>query len=104
MYRVTTPDNVFTLPEDATSYKVIQISWKQGSRMLTKTIKDGIIPSGITVSGAVVSVMLTQEETKQFKAGELLVQVRALTNGGKALASKRFPIQVEAVNNEEILK
>lgn len=104
MYRVTTPEHTFTLPEDAANYEIIQITYKQGQTRLIKRYDDGILPEGMRISGKDVTLMLTQEETKKFRKGELLVQVRALTPAGKAYASTRFPIEVEEVNNEEILR
>ena len=104
MYRVTTPEHVFTLPEDSSAYAVIQITYKQGSKKLVKLCRGGEVPSGVSISGSTVVVTLTQEETKQFSAREALVQVRVLTQGGKALASKRFPVEIEEVNSEDILK
>lgn len=103
MYRVTTPENVFTLPENASAYAVIQIAYKQRSEKLVKVCRDGGTAPGVSISGAVVTVTLTQEETKKFKAGEATVQVRVLTQSGRALASKRFPITFEEVNSEDIL-
>ena len=104
MYRVTTPEHVFKLPEDASVYEVIQITYKQGSTKLVKLCDDGSVPSGVRIIDDTVIVTLTQAETKKFRRGELTVQVRALKNNGKAYASTRFPIAVEEVNNEEILK
>ena len=103
MYRVTTPQHVFTMPEDASVYDVIQITYKQGSTKLVKVCDDGVAPEGVRITGDTVTVTLTQAETKKFKRGDLTVQVRALKNNGKAYASKRFPIEVEDVNNEDIL-
>ena len=105
MYRVTTPEHTFTLPQNASAYDVIQITYKQGATKITKTCEDGVTPQGVTIDGKNVVVMLTQAETKKFRAGgALTVQVRALTLGGKAYASDRFPIEVKEVNNEEILR
>lgn len=104
MYRVTTPEHVFKLPEDASVYDVIQITYKQGGTKLVKACDDGIIPSGVRIIDDTIIVTLTQQETRKFRKGELTVQVRALKNNGKAYASTRFPITVEEVNNEEILK
>lgn len=104
MYRVTTPEHVFTLPEDSSAYSVIQIAYKQRSKKLTKTCRGDDVPTGVVVSGNTVTVDLTQEETKQFGAGECSVQVRVLTTGGKAYASDKFYFDIADVNNEEILK
>lgn len=104
MYRVTTPEHTFTLPELISSYKVVQIAYRQGSLKFTKTYEDGEASSGMSISGNTVIVSLTQEETKRFKKGEASVQVRALTSNDKAVASKQFPFTIEDVNNEDILR
>ena len=103
MYRVTTPEHVFKLPENASEYDVIQIAYKQGGTKLVKTYENGSAPDGITIDGDTVTVILTQAETKRFRRGTLRVQVRALKNNGRAYASVRFPIEVEEVNDEGIL-
>lgn len=103
MYRVTTPEHVFKLPEDASVYDAIQITYKQGSTKLIKLYDNGVIPEGVSITGDTIIVTLTQSETKKFKKGELTVQIRALKKNGKAYASKRFPITVEDVNSEDIL-
>lgn len=104
MYRLTTPEHTFTLPENVSDYKVVQVAYKQSSTKFTKTYADGEASSGMSVSGKTVIITLTQEETKKFKKGEASVQVRALTMADKAVASKQFTFTVEDVNNEDILK
>ena len=104
MYRVTTPEHTFTLPEPISSYKVVQIAYRQSAFKFAKTYADGEASSGMSISGNTVIVSLTQEETKKFKKGEASVQVRALTSNDKAVASKQFTFTIEDVNNEDILK
>lgn len=104
MYRVTTPEHTFTLPESISSYKVVQIAYRQSSFKLVKTYEDGEASSGMSISGNIVIVSLTQEETKKFKKGDASVQVRALTSNDKAVASKQFLFTIEDVNNEDILR
>lgn len=104
MYRVTTPEHTFTLPESISNYKVVQVAYKQSAFKLVKTYADGEASSGMSISGDTVIVTLTQEETKKFKKGDASVQVRALTTCDRAVASKHFPFTIEDVNNEDILK
>lgn len=104
MYRATTPEHTFTLPEAVDNYKVVQVAYRQNSVKFAKTYANGESSSGMSVSGATVIITLTQDETKRFKVGEASVQVRALTQADKAVASKRFTFTVEDVNNEDILK
>lgn len=104
MYRVTTPEHTFTLPEAVSSYKVVQVAYRQGSTKFVKAYADGETSPGMYVNGNTVAITLTQEETKKFKKGEASVQVRALTQTDTAVASKQFTFTVEDVNNEDILK
>lgn len=103
MYRATTPTHTYTLPEDTSSYSEIQVTYKQGSRTIVKHYKDGVTPSGMTLSGNNVIIVLTQQETAQFDKGPASSHVRVLTTGGKVYASNKFNLQVQETNNEEIL-
>lgn len=103
MYRVTTPTHTFTLPIDTSECAAIQVTYKQGTKTLIKEYKDGALPSGMSFDEKDVIINLTQAETKAFSVGTVDVQVRALTNGGKAYASQHFNVSVNRVNNEDIL-
>lgn len=103
MYRVTTPTHTFTLPIDTSECNAIQVTYKQGCKILTKEYNDGVLPSGMTLDEKDVIINLTQTETKGFAVGTVDVQLRALTNGGKAYASQHFNVSVNRVNNEDIL-
>lgn len=103
MYRVTTPTHTFTLPIDTSECDAIQVTYKQGKASLTKEYNDGVLPSGMTLDEDTVVINLTQAETKAFSVGTVDVQVRVLTNSGKAYASQHFNVSVNRVNNEEIL-
>lgn len=103
MYRLTTPEHTFTLPENASNYDVIQITYKQGQLKLVKQKDETSTSEGMTINGKNVVVALTQAETKKFKKGTATVQLRALSTLGKAYASSMFTFTVEEVNNEDIL-
>ena len=103
MYRVTTPTHTFKLPIDTSEFAEIQITYKQGNVSLIKHYQDGTLPSGMSLNEKYVVILLTQEETKQFKIGPVKVQVRALTNSGRAFASQMFKVNADEVLNEEIL-
>ncbi len=102
-YRITTPTHTFILPFDTSECSVIQVTYKQDCRKMIKEYKDGILPDGMTLDEDCVIINLTQEETKAFRVGACEVQIRVLTNGGKAYASKIFKVGVTKVNNEDIL-
>lgn len=105
MYRVTTPTHTFTLPDTASDYEEIQITYKQRDVDIVKHYQDNTLPSGMSFDGQDVIVRLTQEETKQFKAGDKVsVQVRVLTQGADAYASKKFSVDVQPVLNDEVLE
>lgn len=103
-YKVTTPTNTFVLPFDTSECSVIQITYTQKKKQLKKQYENGQLPAGVTLDEKNVIVNLTQEETKCFEVGTVEAQVRVLTTGGKAYASKSFKIGVMKVNNEEVLK
>lgn len=102
-YRVTTPQHTFTLPFDTSECSVIQVSYTQGTAQLVKEYDHGTLPSGMILDEDTVIINFTQEETKRFKVGTVSAQVRVLTTGGKAYASKQFTVSVKAVNNDEVL-
>ena len=104
MYRATTAEHTFTMPEDTSVYDIIQITYKQRAKKLVKTLIEGREASGIMAVGDTVLVTLTQEETRRFSVGKATVQVRVLRSDGKAYASEEFIIDVKGVNNEDILQ
>ena len=109
MYRATTPIHSFTLPENADSYDEIQIAYKQTAVKkpavnLVKHYQDNTLPSGMTFDGKTVIITLTQEETKLFSKGNLIVHLRVLTTDSHVWATKKWTISVEESNNEDILE
>ena len=103
MYRATTPTHTFTLPQNANTYNVIQVAYRQKKVSLVKQYEDGTLPDGMTFDGKNVIITLTQEETKAFKSGVVEAQVRVLTSQGGAFASQIFNISIHDVINEEVL-
>lgn len=99
MIRATTPEHSFNLNTDASELSKIQITYTQdGVTKLTKTKSD------LTIDGTWVSLTLTQEETKLFKADDdIELQIRYKTESGKVMASKVVYISVERVLNDEVL-
>ena len=103
MYRATTPTHTFTLPENASTYDVIQVAYRQKGVSLVKQYEDNTAPSGMELDGKNVIITLTQEETKAFRSGVVEAQVRVLTSQGGAFASQIFNISIRDVINEEVL-
>lgn len=104
MFRGTTPTHTFTLPEQASSYAEIHITYKQCGAKVIKHAQDGVIPTGMSFNGKDVIIRLEQEETKIFNAGDFVsVQVRVLTAGGDSFASQIFKCRIDDVLNDEVL-
>lgn len=96
MIRGTTPTHTFTLPSTYanTSFSSLYITFKQGETVVEKKISD----AGVTKSGSLIIVKLTQTETLKFSANSLdfvRVQLRGKTNDGTVIASKIISISVE---------
>ena len=100
MIRATTPTHTFNIPIDANKIQKILVTYRQiGKNILEKTNAD------MVNKGNAWSVTLTQRETKMFMADtKVEVQVRALTTGGDALASKIFSVTVDRVLNDEVME
>lgn len=103
VYIGSTPIHHITLPEDATSYAGIEATYRQGGIGLTKYY-DGTLPSGMTLDGKVVTLTMSQQETKLFVKGKGTLQLRVLTNDGLVLPSQKWDIYFEHSNSEEILE
>lgn len=98
MKRATTPSHVFVLPVEADTVNKFLLTYAQnGKIILEKNAED------MAVSGREWSVVLTQEETRLFKADYANAQVRVLMNDGRSLASDIFRIYVGSVLNDEEL-
>lgn len=100
MIRATTPTHTFNIPVDADKIQKILVTYRQiGRNVLEKTNAD------MENDGNAWTVKFTQQETKMFTADiKVEVQVRVLTTGGDALASKIFSVPVERVLNDEVME
>ena len=100
MIRGTTPTHTFQLPFGTETIKTIQIAYAQnGNEKLTKGNAD------CTFEGNVVTCKLTQEDTFKFAHGECVeVQVRVLTLGNDALASRVMRVHCNECLSDEVLK
>ena len=77
----TTPTHTFTLPADlAGSVEKVRVVYAQGDKV--------ILAKDANIEGSEVFVELTQEETLKFSQKmRVEIQLRVLTDGGKALTS-----------------
>lgn len=100
MIRGTTPTHIFTLPFGIETIKTIQIIYAQnGAEKLTKSNAD------CTLEGNTVKIRLTQEDTFKFADDVCVeVQVRVLTTGGDALASRVMRVRCHDCLSDEVLE
>lgn len=88
-----------TLPENASEYSKILVTFSQGKTKLID--KD---ETELQLSGRNVEVHLTQEETKLFKApSEALLQVRCFKSIYNAPGSRIWVVDVYPALNDEVL-
>lgn len=99
MIRGTTPPIEINLPNDASNYKEIVCTFKQGGKIvIEKKLSD------MTVEGQKLSFRLTQEETLGLSASEyVVIQIRAVTTDDRALATWMSMTSVQDVLNEKVL-
>lgn len=99
MIRGTTPTHIFTLPFGTEIIKTIQVIYAQsGVEKLTKSNGDCVF------EGNTVTTKLTQEDTFVFADGECVeVQVRVLTMGNDALASRVMRVHCNECLSDEVL-
>ena len=99
--RTSTPSYEITLPFDYTPYvEKFFATFVQGETRLVKTEAD--IGQSITVDGKVMTITLTQEETKQFSAGLVEFEIKLYTQNKRVVPSDTALIRFDPVLNEEI--
>lgn len=108
MYRATTPTHKFVFKNlNPETFQILNIYYaQQGVEVLKKEKKDCSFYSKEVEDGIiyVAYVILTQEETKLFKPKlNVKIQLRALTEDARALASEEYEVPVFNVINDEVL-
>lgn len=99
MYRGTTP----TISLTVTGISDLQLhsaylTINQGRFSLEKTLDD------MTINTDVLTVTLTQEETLKFTGGlPAKIQLRCLTKGGVAYATKIITVQIEEILKDGVI-
>ena len=101
MTRGTTPTHTFTLPPQYTNtiFSSLFVTYKQNDVIVEKELND----TGVTRTGCLITVKLSQSETLKFSANNLeqaKVQLRAKTNDGTVLASKIMFVPIEDILKE----
>ena len=100
MVRGTTPTVTLTIPGvSLKQMKSIYVTIQQYSIKLTKKNGD---PS-LVIGDSTIEVHLSQEETLSFKSGIAEIQVRCLTQGGKAFATNICTVEVKSILLEEVI-
>lgn len=99
MYRGTTPTLKFTLPFEASTLTAAYISIEQNRRVIVeKSIED------CTLSGNIISVSLTQEETLKMGVSDRTeIQLRVRLVDGSALASQIFTVPTYRILKDGVI-
>lgn len=103
MFRVSTSEFVYELPEDL-EYTKVRVSFKQRTNVFAKElVVGGSVDSGIVAEGNTVVVSLTEEETATFRPGLAYTQIKVLAADERVLISDEFRIIVQATEDDTIM-
>lgn len=98
MRQGTTPTIQITINDiDLNEMQNIYVVFEQNGYILKKESSD------LDIEGNVISALLSQEETLNFKEGTCNIQLRMITKGGVAIASPVKTTKVYRVLNKEAI-
>lgn len=98
MFRGTTPTNTFSVDVDCTDAEKIYITYSQHKKTIVeKSIED------LTVTSDEISVVLTQEETLQFREGDVEIQIRVKFPDGKAMSCDIIKTTAKRILKEGVI-
>lgn len=98
MRQGTTPTIQITINDiDLNEMQNIYVVFEQNGYILKKESSD------LDIEGNAISVLLSQEETLNFKEGTCNIQLRMITKGGVAIASPIKTTKVYRVLNKEVI-
>lgn len=98
MRQGTTPTIQITINDiDLNEMQNIYVVFEQNGYILKKESND------LNIEGNIISVLLSQEETLNFKEGTCNIQLRMITKGGVAIASPIKTTKVYRVLNKEVI-
>ena len=98
MRQGTTPTIQITINDiDLNKMQNIYVIFEQNGYILKKESSD------LDIEGNIISVLLSQEETLNFKEGTCNIQLRMITKGGVAIASPIKTSKVYRVLNKEVI-
>ena len=99
MIQGTTPAHTFTVPIDTEIISNVRVTYAQSGEVVLTKEKDDC-----SIGNKTVTVKLTQEETFKFAHDiPVDIQVRILTTGGDALASRVERVPIREVLDGEVL-
>lgn len=85
-------------PEAPSGYSKILVTFSQGGNKLID-----LTENDVTLTSDTVEVKLTQAQTRLFKAGQAVMQIRCYKSTYNAPGSKLFAIEVWPALNDEVL-
>lgn len=98
MRQGTTPTIQITINDiNLNEMQNIYVVFEQNGYILKKESSD------LNIEGNIISVLLSQEETLNFKEGTCNIQLRMITKGGVAIASLIKTTKVYRVLNKEVI-
>lgn len=98
MRQGTTPTIQITINDiDLNEMQNIYVVFEQNGYILKKESSD------LDIEGNIISVLLSQEETLNFKEGTCNIQLRMITKGEVAIASPIKTTKVYRVLNKEVI-
>lgn len=98
MRQGTTPTIQITINDiDLNEMQNIYVVFEQNGYILKKESSD------LDIEGNIISVLLSQEETLNFKEGTCNIQLRMITKVGVAIASPIKTTKVYRVLNKEVI-
>ena len=98
MRQGTTPTIQITINDiDLNEMQNIYVVFEQNGYILKKESSD------LDTEGNIISVLLSQEETLNFKEGTCNIQLRMITKGGVDIASPIKTTKVYRVLNKEVI-
>ena len=97
--RGTTPTHTFTLPVDCGAFTEVRVLYSQNDDLVIKKETEDV-----TCEGNRISCTLTQKDTLALDdRQDCEIQVRALSEGGTAVASKIMRVPVGKCLDDEVL-
>lgn len=96
----TTPTHRFTLPFDTKTITAVEITYCQNGKVILQKFEDEC-----EMSGRVISVTLSQEDTFEFQSGvNVEIQIRLMDDTGTVSASDIMRVTCQKCLSDEVLR